>query len=297
MFFVMGLRPLSADKQNEGKDNVKTMESKKRWYRKWRLDVSKEEVKAIVAECSTPDKYSKTSLAGPSTPPDSADLNGKTLTFRGEDRIFSFEIISENELCFSESSEDPKTCFCNIKTMDNEIYFINHLVPGVECSRQITLIADTKTGCATVCDAHIGTENSNIDVDREFIFGKLDGEYEAGEMHHFTIELVGKAVEWNYGTGIIDIKHIYHSNLFYSYCASTSQGAWMATNPADYIKIKNNIYIFSFVEERQFGLQALFLIDFDKMHDVGSFYGVGSDHITSACVGAIGKMADPNTIF
>jgi hypothetical protein len=273
------------------------MESKSRWYRKWNLDISKEEVKAVVAANSVPEKYSKTSLAGPYTPPDSADLNGKTLTFRGEGRVFGFEIISQNELRFSEAGEAPKACFCNIKTMDNEIYFVNHLVPGAECSRQITLIADMKTGCATVCDAHIGTAYSNIDVDREFIFGKLDGDYEGGDMHHFTTELVGKAVVWDYGTGIIEIKHIYHSNLFYSYCANTKQGAWMATNPADYIKIKDNMFVFSFVEERQFGLQALFLIDFDKLHDVGSFYGVGSDHITSACVGAIGKTADTNTIF
>ena len=273
------------------------METQERWYRKWNLDVSKEEVKAIVAQCSSPDKYSKTSLAGPYTPPDSAALNGKTLTFRGEGRVFGFEIISENELRFTENSATPKACFCKIKTLDNEVFFINHLVPGVECSRQITVIADLKTGFATVCDAHLGTENSNIDVDREFIFGKLDGAYEGGEMHHFTIELVGKAVEWDYGTGIIDIKHIYHSNLFYSYCANTRQGAWMATNPADYIKIKNNLFVFSFVEERQVGLQAVFLIDLDRMHDVGSFYGFGGDHITSACVGARGKIADPNTIF
>ncbi len=273
------------------------MESKKRWYRKWNLDVSKEEVKAIVAACSNPEKYSKSSLAGPHTPPDTADLNRMTLVFRGEERVFSFEIVSENELNFTENSGEPKTCFCNIKTLDNEIYFINHLVPGYEFSRQITLVADMKTGCATVCDAHFGTEYSNIDVAREFIFGKLDGQYESGQMHHFTAELVGKAVEWEYGPNIIKIKHVYNSNLYYSYCAQTTNGAWMACNPADFIKIRDNVFIFSFVEERQAGLQALFLIDLNKMHDVGSFYGVGSDHMTSACVGAIGKMADPNTIF
>jgi hypothetical protein len=273
------------------------MESKKRWYRKWNLDVSKEEVKAIIAACQDPEKYSKTSLSGPHTPPDTADLNGQKLVFRGEGRVFGFDIVSGNELRFTENGGEPKTCFCNIKTLDSEIYFLNHLVPGFEFSRQITLVADMKTGFATVCDAHIGTEYSNIDVGREFIFGKLDGQYEGGEMHRFTTDLVGKAVEWEYGPDMIKIKHIYNSNLFYSYCAQTKNGAWMACNPADYVKIRDNVFIFSFVEERQIGLQALFLIDLNKMHDVGCFYGVGSDHLTSACVGAVGVMVNPNTIF
>ena len=60
--------------------------------------------------------------------------------------------------------------------------------------------------------------------------------------------------------------------------------------------MKDKVFIFSFVEERQIGRQALFLIDLNKMHDVGSFYGVSSDHLTSACARAVGNSADMNTI-
>lgn len=277
------------------------MKSLKRWYRKWDLDVTQEAVKEAVAKYATQDqfeKYSKSFYTGPNTPADTESLNGKTIVFRGEDLVLQVDVATGNDLYFTDAQCSRVFCKGNVKTLDEEVFFLNFLVPGYELGRQITLVADMKTGYATVCDAHFGTPYSNTDVGREFFFGKLDGNYpEKGEMHHFTNEMVGKAVIWDYAVGPIELKHIYSSNLYYSYSMKTENGAWMSTNPADYIKVRDNYYIFSFVEERQPGLQALFLMDFSKMHDVGSFFGVGKDHVSSACVGAIGKFADFNTIF
>ena len=176
------------------------------------------------------------------------------------------------------------------------MFFVNFLVPGYATSRQITLIPDLKTGCATVVDAHIGTEHSNIDVDRDFYFGRLGGDFAGGELHGFTTELLGKSIIWDYGPKIIKIKHIYNCDIYYTYKNLTAMGTWMATNPADYVKIRDGLYLFSFVEERQVGIQAIFLIDLARMHDIGCFYGCSGDHLTSACLGAIGEFADPNTI-
>lgn len=276
------------------------MESKKRWYRKWDLDIPKETVKAVVAEWVTPEKfpiYSKTKLGEAFTPDDVPDLDGKTLVFRGEGRVFTFAFLGGHNIQFTDGDKAPVDCLGNIKTMDHEVYFVNHLVPGYECARQITLIADLKNGCATVCDAHFGTPNSNIDVGREFIFGQLDDYYTGGELHGFTNDLVGTAIAWNYGVGQLTIKHIYCCNTYYTYCASTPMGDWMATNPADYVKIRDNLYLFSFVEERQHGLQAEFLIDTEKLHDIGCFFGFSPDHISSACVGALGTKANILTLF
>ena len=62
------------------------MRSKKRFYRKFDLDVSREEVERIVAEYSDPESYSHSPLAGPYTPPDTDALVGRTLAFRGEEK-------------------------------------------------------------------------------------------------------------------------------------------------------------------------------------------------------------------
>jgi len=263
----------------------------KRLYRSWDLLTSRETVEAVVAK-STPEVYSVSTLTGPYTPEDSADLNGKTLTFRSEDRFMTFEVVSTNALRFSENGGESKDCFCNIKTLDHEIYMLNQLIPGYAMSRQVTLVADLKTGCATVVDAHLGTAHSNIDVSREFYFGRLDGDFEGGELHHFTCDLVGKAIEWDYGNNVVHVKHMYTSNLFYTYSVPGASGAWMASNPADYVKLRDNVYIFSFIEERQIGTQGLFVIDLEHLHDMGCFYGYGAEHISSACIGAVGTRTD-----
>ena len=275
------------------------MKTKPKWYRKWDLDVPREVIEASVAKYgSDPEKYSHSSIGEAYCPPDSDAFCGKTLVFRGEDRVYTFAFGEQlHALRFSENGGEEKACWCNVKTMDGEIFLVNQLIPGYACSRQVSLIADMKTGSATICDAHVGTEHSNIDVGREFFFGKLDGEFpESGPLHGFTDELVGKAVDWDYGK--IVIKHMYTSNLYYTYShPSPTYGAWMATNPADYVKLRDNIYIFSFVEERQHGLQALFVIDLNRWHDIGCFYGVSADHMTSACIGAQGTPAPLTTIF
>ena len=277
------------------------MRNKKRFYRKFNLDVSREEVERIVAECAgDPEKYSKSPLAGPYTPPDTDDLVGLVLIFMcTEGKRFVFRFVDINKVWFKEEGEKDKSCYCNVKTMDNEVYFVNFLVPGYATSRQITLIADMVSGSATVVDAHVGTEHSNIDVDREFYFGQLfkDGtDFVRGELHGFTLDLLGKSIIWEYSPNIIKIKHIYNCDIYYTYKNLTAQGTWMATNPADYVKIRDGLYLFSFVEERQVGIQAIFLIDMARMHDIGCFYGISSGRLTSSCLGAIGELADPNTI-
>jgi Molybdenum cofactor biosynthesis protein F. len=272
------------------------MRNKKRYYRKFDLDVSREEVERIVREYSDPEQYSHSVLAGPYTPPDVDTLVGLTLAFRGEEKDYDFRFTGLNEVWFKEAGAEEKRCFVNVKTLDGEVFFVNFLVPGYATSRQITLVPDLKTGCATVVDAHIGTEHSNIDVDRDFYFGRLEGDYAGGEAHGFTTELVGKSIIWEYSPKIIKIKHIYNCDIYYTYKNLTEFGTWMACNPADYVKIRDGLFLFSFVEERQVGVQAIFLIDLGRMHDIGCFYGVSSGHLTSACIGAVGEMADPNTI-
>ena len=268
--------------------------NKQRFYRKFRLDVPREEVEKTVAEGFDPEKYSHTPLAGPYSPPDVDDLVGRTLAIRGEEKNYDIRVTGLNELYLKEEGEPEKKCFVNVKTLDKEVYFLNFLVPGYATSRQLTVIPDMVSGCVTVVDAHIGTPNSNIDVDRDFYFGRLEGDFAGGPLHGFTTELLGKSIIWNYGPKIIKVKHIYNCDVYYSYENVSPMGIWMATNPADYVKIRDGVYLFSFVEERQVGLQAIFLIDMARMHDIGSFYGAGSGRLSSACLGAIGELADPN---
>lgn len=253
--------------------------------------MTKEEVIACInINKNDPAVYTKSAFDGPYAPQDSDAFNGRTLVFRGEDKVYSFRMEDTNEVWFSENCGPEEKCYGKLRTMDSEVYLLNLTVPSFETARQVTLIADTVNGCATVCDAHIGTENCTRDVDREFIFGRIDGEYSKdAPLHSFTDELVGNAILWDYGPNFTRVKHIYISNLFYSYSMDTDDGPWMATNPADYVKVRDGLYIFSFVEERQPGVQMLLLIDTEKLHDIGCIFGVSENGMSSGCVGGRGE--------
>ena len=73
------------------------MEHVKRWFRKWNLDLTKEEViEAINKTKHDPAKYTPSPFDGPYAPKDSADFNGKTFVFTGEGRKYSFRIEDTN---------------------------------------------------------------------------------------------------------------------------------------------------------------------------------------------------------
>ena len=68
---------------------------------------------------------------------------------------------------------------------------------------------------------------------------------------------------------------------------------WMASNPADYVKITDDVFIFSFVEERQGGTQGFFVINTKELHDVGSFFGLQPHGLECYTFGAKGEWSEP----
>ena len=72
-----------------------------------------------------------------------------------------------------------------------------------------------------------------------------------------------------------------------------NNSSWVASNPADYVKINDHMYIFSFVEERQAGTQGFFLINMELLHDVGSFFGVQAHGMECCTFGAKGELSSP----
>ena len=270
----------------------------RRWYRKWNLDMTAEEVRKIVKD--TPPEEQRTSrLRGPYTPEDSDALAGRTLEFSGEDRDLKWQILEKNLLRFTEDGRSYEPVFCQVLTNNGTTFLVHHLIPEADPLRAVDLVLDMATGNATVILARLGTRHSARDVGRDFLFGRIKGEFpEEGPLHCFTSDLVGRAIVWTYHDGEYEVRHIYTTNYFYTYTMQTPDGCWVASNPADYIKINDHTYIFSFVEERQPGVQDLFLMDLDKMHDVGSSFGInGKDRLVSACIGAVGQERPLYQVF
>ncbi len=49
----------------------------------------------------------------------------------------------------------------------------------------------------------------------------------------------------------------------------------MATNPCDYIKFRDDLYLCSTIEERQTGAELIMLMNLTMMRDVQTEFGIG----------------------
>ena len=159
-----------------------------------------------------------------------------------------------------------------------------------------SLVIDTETGLVTLCLATIGVPAAAREVSRTWHFGLIEGYADPGYRHAHTTELVGKAVFWTYyEKEQVRVKHIYSAPLYYSYTMldPATGNCWMASNPADYVKITDDVFIFSFVEERQGGTQGFFVINTKELHAVGSFFGLQPHGLECYTFGAKGEWSEP----
>ena len=61
----------------------------------------------------------------------------------------------------------------------------------------------------------------------------------------------------------------------------------------DYIKIRENVYVMSWLEKGHQGMQGVALIDLAAMHDVGSFFGISIlDCLENYTFAADGQFSD-----
>ena len=176
------------------------------------------------------------------------------------------------------------------------IVFVQQYVQGSVPPTAHSLVIDTETGLVTLCRATIGVPAAAREVSRTWHFGLIEGYADPGYRHAHTTELVGKAVFWTYyEKEQVRVKHIYSAPLYYSYTMldPATGNCWMASNPADYVKITDDVFIFSFVEERQGGTQGFFAINTKELHDVGSFFGLQPHGLECYTFGAKGEWSEP----
>lgn len=246
-----------------------------------------------ISDQTLPEKYSKGGLGdGEYMPAYTSDLDGREITLTFGDRSWKYRFIESRKLMWSAAGEKETEAHCNIHQASDEpgMYFVQHYCPGSRPPKAHTLILDFNTGRATMVVAMIGHPVNAAQVQREFLFGEIAGTEVSGDSHCFTEDLTGTAILWAYHKQAPKIKHIYSSPYYYTY-AGYFGGIWMASNPADYVKINDHMYVFSMIEERQTGVQGLFLINMNTLHDVGSFFGCHAVGMECYTVGAKGELS------
>ncbi len=247
-----------------------------------------------------PDKFEGMSIF---CPPLCCELAGRSFKLVMEDGYdYAVKFIDGKKLVFGREGDEGTYDYECLKS-EALTYFVNFEIPGRFPRVGISIVLDTEQSLATMVTSNLGQDPTYPRMTAvEFTFGaieKPDGTVPKIR-HGYTDELVGRAVNWCYGT--FDVVHIYVTERLYRVGFSPrriesmrrraeAEGRTFTPNAnpmgayedyAHYIKIKDDLYLVDLQEthlcrSRGHGNSLLFLMNFKDMHDVGRSFGTNDD--------------------
>ncbi len=207
--------------------------------------------------------------------------------------VYEYDVLSKHLLRFRINDGAWKEARYICFEPAHDIYFFSHMVTDDPDFANLTHACDFSTGLTTTILAQIGNWHSEWEIGSKASFGTL--EYGGivppfARRHHFTTDLVGKSYAWAYSDKMSSI-HVYSAPESSSWTIFQSNNAGGATwsSPCYYIKLRDDAYIFEWVEENCNGMQGLVVINPQLLHDSGFFFGVSHNGISLNVTGAIGR--------
>ncbi len=178
---------------------------------------------------------------------------------------------------------------------DEDLIFFAHMHSGTRPPECVQIVLDFKNGLTSCADSKLGSKYMANEVSYRFIFGvmELPGLTPPKYWRHtFTDELVGRAYTWNYGDTLTSM-HVYSTPHSYSWTIFMENGAlgmqW--SSPSQYAKLRDGVYLFSWVEEACNGGQGTIVINTKTMHDAGFSFSGGKDGLNLGTMGALARNA------
>jgi len=263
--------------------------------------LSREEVRLICEECIKKG-LPKGGIGETVRREFSEEFSGKTMEFIMDDMDnLTYRFISGEKISWSTDGITLKEEYAQILNLYTEpdIFLVNHLREGTFPLENITLIIDLKTSLITLVHAKLGDSRRPRDVEREFHFGYIKTPESKGtELRHaYTTDLVGKIIDWHYDyENKFVVKHLYMNNEHMAYLLLEShekEKGLLEAAECDYIKVRDHIYIMSWLEKGHQGMQAVTVIDIRELIDIGSFFGINiNNKLDNYTFAAWGKFSD-----
>ncbi|MCL2124842.1 MAG: molybdenum cofactor biosynthesis F family protein [Oscillospiraceae bacterium] len=175
-----------------------------------------------------------------------------------------------------------------------DIYFFSHMLTGDPDHACVTHAVDFSEGLATCVYGRVGSWRSDWEIGATCLFGIATGEGIAtapfSKRHEFTTDLIGKSYAWAYSDTMSSI-HVYSSPNSYSWTIFQNDNSGGATwsSPSFYIKLRDDAYIFQWVEENCNGSQGLVCFNPRIMHDGGFFFGLNHTELRLNVTGAYAR--------
>lgn len=207
-------------------------------------------------------------------------LVGKELTVRydnGPVWKYKFDEIKKLRYCCEDKGtwhEEPYEAF---EPAEDMIAFCNPR-SNKRPHESVYIVLDLENGLTTCVNSKLGSEYMANEVSQEVLFGiiEMDGIKAPDNIRHdFTNELVGSSFAWAYSDFMTSI-HVYTTPSSYTWTIfyKNNVPGMMWSSPCKYVKLRDEVYLFTWIEEACNGSQGTMVFNKNTMHDCGCFYGV-----------------------
>ena len=255
------------------------------------------------------------------TQPSCYDLIGERYHFVMDDGYdYQLSIIGKDTCEWNIVGRPPKLEIYKCLKSDDTTYILHHEVEGSELRTCLTYVIDLEQSLVTILTCKIG-ENPKYPllVTSHYDFGGIRNEYTRSApfiRHSFTDDVLGTCIQWHWRSGMWT-QHCYNSTTYYRITlpkdsdasralANTVRYTLSSDEPARYVKIKKNMYLFVLTEansEKMGGPRGrhrsnnmAFLQNYDRMYHVGRTFGNGMIdgrvRPTNILFGAFGEPVD-----
>lgn len=237
---------------------------------------------------------------------------------------YAVHFISEEMVAWGEKGKPMRWDTYECLKLDDTTYFVNWETFGTEKRHCISLAIDLEGWLVTAVHARIGeVPTCPYLVTHDIIFGaiKRPGVELNHKRHGFTPDLVGRNIFWRYQADF-GITHAYMSEHWLRVPLGfpdplpedpaerekeiEKRKKHLFEVPAFFVKIRENVYFFGFIEETECrrdpslcGNTLIMLMDVTKIHDVGRCFGsdyenhYAPQNFTFSAFGAFHEEPDP----
>ena len=215
------------------------------------------------------DKLAPVARSGPtgaSTPSDVlAGKRMRIVTDKGPALDYRFN--GTGQLSLSEDGGPFVKAGYRALTLDSVVFF-SHMIPGSQ--RGYAVVVDRKTNLATVVELWFSGYQDNREVQRQIHYGYVDLPNPPPSARHVTTNRIeGHGYYWKQDTGAETLE-FYPSAAYSHFVELTRTGGEMGfCGPSDYIKINDELYIYTRTECEFSGTFTLYVIDLNRIEQVG----------------------------
>ncbi len=223
-------------------------------------------------------KLGPAAKAGPAcASPLSEALFGKSIRIVTDNGLaLAYKFGRDDRLSVSENGGRAVEAGYGALTLDGVVLF-SHLIPGTQ--RGYAVVIDRDTNLATVFELWFSGYQDNREVQREIHFGYVDqpGLPAPGARHVATNRLEGKGFHWTQDTGVQTLE-FYPSAAYSHFVELTRLGGELGyCGPSDYIRITDDLYIYTRTECEFSGTFTLYVMDLNRIEQVGLRLGFNAD--------------------